>query len=155
MKTAGLVMRFAATLSLCGYLGSDLSVNVDAFDIGGKIIHRIEPNALATVQRIESFLRSLAQPFQLRPVFLFALLQQTQTITNNLAGIVDASRLDPGFNEFVDVFRKMDAARRHARPSVPSRVAANGNNCHYKGDCYLDDGVSSSPTRSSIKAIRS
>src|SRR5271154_6969612 len=73
--------------------GGELRQNlvVDVFHELIDLLIGVQHSKVPTIDRVEALFSSRAKPFDLRPVFLFALLQQTQPLAHDLASVAETA----------------------------------------------------------------
>jgi hypothetical protein len=75
------------------------------------------------INRIESFFGG-AKPFQLRLVFLFALLQEPEAFAHNFSDVVKAAEGHADLDERFEMIREIDIAGRPADCVGPPKLSA-------------------------------
>src|SRR5580698_1310465 len=82
-------------------------------NVSCKVVNGFKFEAFAAVDGISGFLGCGTKPFDFGLIFLLALLQQTESLANHLAGIAEAPGSDACLNEAVKVFCQVHIAGWH------------------------------------------
>jgi hypothetical protein len=127
-RAAGARMTFSrasdlATIAAGGQFGRGFPPKL--IDVFVKLFHRAELYTFASIDLVKTLVGCLAQPVQLGLFFLLALLKQPQAFAHELAGVTVAAGGHLGFNEPVEVFRKVNVPGGHVTsPGVRIAVLA-------------------------------